>query len=117
MVFSNELKSKLDSKIEKEYEQFIEELRKEPFEKIVEKSYEITLKQEVKDYICSCESFGLNELRTMLEHKNLLSELYDSWINADGSLFEKVDEVFDKKIDELTSNYFKKLRNREVEVR
>lgn len=114
MEENNKLKEELIKKLDEEYKKFLEELREEPFETIIEKSYEIMSKQEIKDYI-EYQNLDERKIKALLKQDEILEDFYDEWLGADGNFYSAMEYILDDRIKELTEEYSKKLNknNRE----
>ena len=103
----NVLKEKLREKLDGEYKMFLEELKKESFETIVERAYEIMSKQEIKDYI---ESKNLDEsnIKALLKHNDILKDLYSEWLKTDGNFYSAMEDTINERIDEIAQEHSQK---------
>ncbi len=92
------------SKMEQEYNNFIEELKKLSPEKIIEKSYEKVIKEE----ILSCfypkleEDYLISQIKTLNRSKNPLEELYRGWMDYDEGIHSILEESISYTIDNLS---------------
>ena len=94
------LLEKLQDKLELEYSNFINELKYESKEYIIEQAYEITAKQEIKDYLAGREA-SEEELKVLLKKAYVLDNMYDKWLDTDGNLYEALQYAVDDRIGEL----------------
>lgn len=108
------IKDKLIEKLEKEYKDFVEDLKKKTPEEIIDKSYELVVKNET---IAEIKDMGLekNEIKALLKEDNLLTEIYDDWINSDGRLGELIYDTMADTIDIIIENFerIEKQKNKE----
>lgn len=95
------LLEKLQDKLELEYSNFINELKYESKEYIIEQAYEITAKQEIKDYLVGREA-SEEELKVLLKKSYVLDNMYDKWLDTDGNLYEALQYAVDDRVGELT---------------
>ena len=95
---NEKLKEKVLQKLEKEYDDFIEELKECKPEVIIERAYEKVVKEEMKEGF-SYKELSTTELRALLKSDGILNECYDDWINRDGNfddiLFDSVNDTID----------------------
>ncbi len=108
----NEKIEKLNEKLEKEFKEFCEVLKTKTPEEIIERAYEITVKEELKDEIVNMDLHD-KEIEIMLEHKNLLTEFYHDWLDCDTPLGESLRENLQESVAIITRYYENKSRGDE----
>lgn len=96
--------NKLDEKLDTEYNKFREETREKSKEEILNKAYELTVKDELKETIKGMDLFEL-EVIAMLDQKDLLNEFYNDWQNTDIPLGEVLETSINESISMLTRYY------------
>lgn len=98
------LKQKIEEKLDTEYKELVEELKKCTPEKIIDRAYELIVKDEI---IGQIKEMNLDEIeiKAMLKEKDLLSECYEDWRNADGRLGEVIYPTIVDSIDIITAEY------------
>ena len=85
------LLDKLYEKLEREYDNFIVDLMVEPPEKIIEKSYEKVIKEEMLNVITEDrDSLTLLEARILYSKKYPLDFLYQEWLSNDLNIQEEL---------------------------
>lgn len=111
-----DLKQKLEEKMEAEYKELVEELKKFTPEQIIERAYELVVKDEI---IGQIKEMNLEkvEMKAMLKEDNLLSECYEDWKNTDGTLGEIISYTLIDTIDVITTEYEKENRQKKQESR
>jgi len=114
MEKTNNLKEKLIEKLDKEYENFLVELRENSFETLIERAYEIMSKQEIKDYI-EFNDLEDYKIKALLKHENILEDLYDEWLGTDGNFYNVMEDSINDRIEEITKEYSKKLNKNNKE--
>ena len=77
MKSNKTLLDELNNKLEKEYNEFIQEIIKLDPLSIINKTYEITLKQEIKDLYVDSDILDRYEIKALLERNNTLKYLYE----------------------------------------
>lgn len=79
---------KLEEKLTKEYDDFIEELKIKTPEEIINLSYEIATKQDILELIAPSD-FTYHQIRALSKAEKPLEELYygwqDTYVNLDNS--------------------------------
>ena len=93
---SKKLKEKLVEKIHKEQKEYLENLKKQPADKIIEASYETCYRNEI---VCLLESSDIDDeedIAILLAMSDTLDELYAEWLSADCSVCDMLlDVIFD----------------------
>ena len=69
------------NKLNRELKAFKDELTKLKPEEIINKSYEITIKEEFVDLFGGEPKYDLHTLKALLQKDNVLDYLYDDWYN------------------------------------
>lgn len=70
----------LSRKVNSEYEAFIDDMKTQPPEKIIEAAYEITWKDSINQFIANEDVLlSYNQLNALLSSKNTLDEIYEQW--------------------------------------
>lgn len=95
----NILKTKLIDKLENEFNDYKQNLLNETPEKIIEKSYETAVKQEIIDCFNYDMAYSKDELKTLLKEPNLVHQSYDEWLSTDGHLRDSLEYSVDKLVD------------------
>lgn len=113
---TEKLKEKLFEKVEKEFENFKQELKKKTPDEIIENAYKITAMDGIIGELKE-RSFDKDELKALLKEDNLLSEFYEDWRNADGKLCESVQYPMEDTIDIIVENYEKDRKEKLKESR
>ncbi|MCI9366206.1 MAG: DUF3848 domain-containing protein [Clostridia bacterium] len=111
-----DLKQELEEKLDSEYKELIEELKKCTPEKIIDRAYELTVKDEIIGQIKEM-NLDETEIKAMLKQDGLLSECYEDWRNADGRLGETIYPTIVDTIDVITSEYEKENKQKKQESR
>lgn len=113
---SEVLKQKLEEKLDVEYKKLVEELKKCTPEEIINRAYELTVKDEI---IGQIKEMNLDEIeiKAMLKEDDLLSECYEDWRNADGKLGETIYPTIVDTIYVITSEHEKENKQKKQESR
>ena len=101
MDYEMKLKQELYDKLEKEYNDFIEDLKTKTPDEIINKSYEKVMKEELK---------ALNKTKAPLE------ELYQGWMDYDGGVHEPLQYSIEDTLEFLKKEQ-QKNRNKSMEGR
>lgn len=96
----------LEQKLDKEFEEYCNSLKNKTPSEIIDSAYEITVKQEMKDYLKNMALFP-KELRILLEQNNILTEFYHDWLNVDTPLGESLESSVGESISMITRYYDK----------
>lgn len=105
----NELADKVYSKLQKEYIEFINDIKESSKDEIIKKSYEIAIKDEFVNMFYDTCDFNKFQLLAILEKEQPLQFLYNSWEKSDGGINQILEEKLDDDFYELGSNYENKI--------
>lgn len=108
----NEKIEKLNEKLEKEFKEFCEVLKTKSPEEIIERAYEITVKEELKDKLINMDLHD-KEIEIMLGYNDLLTEFYHDWLDCDTPLGESLRENLQESVAIITRYYENKPRDDE----
>lgn len=89
--------NKLDillERIHKEQEEYLEEIKQLPPEKIIAKAYEMCYREE---FIIILETGHLDDktIDKLLKYPFIIDMLYSKWLNTDGSICDMLIDVID----------------------
>ncbi len=94
------------NKLNKELKDFKEELTKLKVEDVINKSYEITIKEEIVDLFGGQPKYDLHTLKALLQKDNALHYLYDDWYNEKNhGISELIEDNMYDTLEDLTSQY------------
>lgn len=98
---TQQLKERLNEKIQKEYDDFIERLKLLSPEQIIESSYEKVFKEE---FLITIQGRDLTktEINALLKLNYPLDSLYREWLHTDVSYVSMLEDVTDNHINKLT---------------
>ena len=82
--------AQLQEKIQKEYDGYLEELRHQTVDEIIENSYKTAM---LKEFVTCFENYSdeltdINFIKYLLQYNNLLENLYEDWKKYDSDEFE-----------------------------
>ncbi|MDO5571851.1 MAG: DUF3848 domain-containing protein [Bacteroidales bacterium] len=104
----------LYEKLQKEYNNFINEMKLLSPEQLIEKSYEITCKSQYPDMFNSTSNYSNEELEALLKQENTLQYLYDDWYYADGGINKTLEQSMEIGLGELVEKVKKENPNHEL---
>lgn len=110
------LKTEFIEKVEQEYSNFKEKLEKKSPKEIISKSYELVVKEQIKDEL-KYRNYDINELKALNKKYDVLEEFYQDWLSADGRLGEILENTIDDTIEIIADNYAKEKRIKQQESR
>lgn len=110
------LKMDLNEKVKQEYANFKKELEQKSPKEIIEKAYELVVKEQIKDELKE-KNLVEDELKALLKEKDLLSECYEDWRNSDGRLGEVISYTIDNTIELIEQEYKKENKQKIKESR
>lgn len=111
-----DLKQKLNEKLNHEYNLFITDLKNRTPEEIIDKSYEKVCKDEIV-FAMQDKQLTEAEYKSMLSCDNILDQCYTDWLKYDGNFTEILDYSIDKTKEKLLSSYQKQMIIRNSESR
>lgn len=101
------LKKQLEEKVNAEFKDFVENLKKCEPETIIDRAYEKVSKEEMIYKIID-KDYDKTELKALLKTEGILQECYDEWLKSDGNFNEVLEYAVDNRIDLIVEDYKKK---------
>lgn len=98
---SNSLNRDLEEKLDKEFKELCENLEQKTPREIIDRAYEITVKEEIKEELISMNLHDKEKI-IMLGQKDLLNEFYHDWLDTDVSLGEVLEYTIEESIANMT---------------
>lgn len=96
------MKQELYSKMEKEYEEFVEYLKEQKPQIILERAYEKVFKEEIKDmFYPEYDKFKEEDICALNKIENPLDKLYDGWMDCDINLNELYEDNIKDTLEDL----------------
>ena len=102
--YEDGLKQRVHEKLTNEYNDFIEEMKKERPEVIIERAYEKVCKQEML-YAFEKKDLSINECKSLLKCPNILNDCYDEWLKCDGNFNEMLEYAVDNSIEHIEEDF------------
>ena len=102
----------LETKLEKEFNYFKKGLKKLPKNKIIEKAYELTAKEEIKDTLINMDLHDA-EKEMLFYQDDILNEFYHDWLDCDVPLGDSMQYCIEESVATLTKYMGKKNTQRE----
>ena len=110
------LRNELSIKLEKEFSLYKKELSNKTKDKIINKSYETAIKQEISSlFFPEDEKFDIDELKVLNKEKNLLDTLYDGWMDCDVNISEFLEENVNETINDIMVDFKQRHKNKSQE--
>ena len=94
-------------KLEQELKDFKKYVKEKGVDFAIDKSYELTVKQEIIDCISFDKDLSKEERKALLKSDSLLEQCYDEWLSFDGNLRETLNFCVDKTVNYITEDYKK----------
>ena len=113
---NQELKQRFEAKVNKEFKEFVEELKQNEPEVIVNTAYELVSKEEMI-YKITEKDYTTSELKALLKTDGILDECYDEWLKSDGNFNEILEYAVDKRIEIILDDYEQKSNQKHRESR
>lgn len=105
------LKEKLDEKINNEYKIFIRDLRSNTPDEIIDRSYEKVCKDEIV-FTIQDKVLTENEYKSLLSCKNILDQCYMDWLKSDGNFTEMLSNSIDETKAKILLQYQRNITKR-----
>lgn len=102
----------LYEKVQAEYDDFIDRLKTEPVEEVIEKAYEKVIKEEMVS-ICKAIENDPKEAKALYLEKFPLDRMYQDWLKNDISYVEMLKDS----VDDSAKAAFKEYRENQRESR
>lgn len=79
-----ELREKLYDKVAKEFDEYVEKVKKLSLDEIINKSYETAMKKELTFlFLPEVELMSIKDTKLLLKEDKILEQLYDEWLGCD----------------------------------
>lgn len=109
-----DIRKKLYEKMQKEYNDFIEEMKNNEPQFIVNNAYQIVIKEElVAMFYPESEQYDIDEIKALNKTKNPLEELYQGWMDSDAGLHFVLEDNVSDTIEEIQKEQREKKKDRE----
>ena len=109
-----EIRKKLYEKMEKEFRDFIEEIKNNEPEVIVNSAYQIVIKEElVSMFYPESEQYDIEEIKALNKTKNPLEELYQGWMDSDAGIHSVLEDNVSDTIEDIQKEQREKKKDRE----
>lgn len=102
----------LETKLEREFKAFKKDLKKLPKNKIIDKAYELTAKEEIKDTLINMDLYDA-EKEMLFYQDDILNEFYHDWLDCDVPLGDSMQYCIEESIATLTKYIGKKNNQKE----
>lgn len=96
----------LEKKLEKEFNAFREKLKTKSPEEIIDKAYELIVKEEIKEELKNIKLHDQEKV-IMIDQDDLLTEFYHDWLDTDVPLGDVLKDTLEESVASLTRYYGK----------
>ena len=96
----------LEEKLEKEFNTFREKLKTKSPEEIIDKAYELIVKEEIKEELKNMKLHDQEKV-IMIDQDDLLTEFYHDWLDTDVPLGDVLKDTLEESVASLTRYYGK----------
>lgn len=96
----------LEEKLEKEFNAFREKLKTKSPEEIIDKAYELIVKEEIKEELKNMKLHDQEKV-IMIDQDDLLTEFYHDWLDTDVPLGDVLKDTLEESVASLTRYYEK----------
>lgn len=109
-----DIRKKLYEKMQKEYNDFIEEMKNNEPQFIVNNAYQIVIKEElVAMFYPESQQYDIDEIKALNKTKNPLEELYQGWMDSDAGIHSVLEDNVSDTIEEIQKEQREKKKDRE----
>lgn len=109
-----DIRKKLYEKMQREYNDFIEEMKNNEPQFIVNNAYQIVIKEElVAMFYPESEQYDIDEIKALNKTKNPLEELYQGWMDSDAGIHSVLEDNVSDTIEEIQKEQREKKKDRE----
>jgi len=109
-----EIRNNLYEKLEKEFKDFIEELKQKEPQEIIDNAYQITIKKElVSMFYPESEQYDIDEIKALNKTKEPLEELYQGWMDSDAGINSALEDSVYETLEEVEKEQRQKKKDRE----
>ena len=109
-----DIRKKLYEKMHNEYNDFIEEMKNNEPQFIVNNAYQIVIKEElVAMFYPESEQYDIDEIKALNKTKNPLEELYQGWMDSDAGIYSVLEDNVSDTIEEIQKEQREKKKDRE----
>ena len=109
-----DIRKKLYEKMQNEYNDFIEEMKNNEPQFIVNNAYQIVIKEElVAMFYPESEQYDIDEIKALNKTKNPLEELYQGWMDSDAGIHSALEDNVSDTIEEIQKEQREKKKDRE----
>jgi len=109
-----EIRQNLYNKLEKEFKDFIEEMKTNEPEVIVNSAYPIVMKEELLSmFYPESERFDIEELKALNKIDSPLEELYQGWMDTDEGIHSVLEDSVSNTLEEVLKEQKEKKKDRE----
>lgn len=96
------IRENLYDKMQQEYNNFIENLKQQPPEKIVDSAYQKVIKEELLGYFYpEYEHYDIDKIKALSKTKEPLEELYQGWMDCDAGIHQVLEDSIYDTLDEI----------------
>ena len=109
-----DIRKKLYEKMQNEYNDFIEEMKNNEPQFIVNNAYQIVIKEElVAMFYPESEQYDIDEIKALNKTKNPLEELYQGWMDSDAGIHSVLEDNVSDTIEGIQKEQREKKKDRE----
>ncbi len=96
------IRENLYNKMQQEYNDFIDNLKQQPPEKIIEGAYQKVIKEEILgDFYPEYKHYDIDKIKALGKTKEPLEELYQGWMNCDAGIHQVLEDSIYDTLDEI----------------
>lgn len=101
------LKEELVKKLEKEQDEYLENIRMKGVDYAIDRAYEISARQEIIDCL-NVMNIELKDINALIKTDKVLDMFYDEWLDYDGNLYESFEYTVENATKSLSDEFYSK---------
>lgn len=106
------IRQQLYDKMKKEYDNFINEIKKLSSKEIIDRAYEISIKEEFVSVFYPDDTHDINDIKILNKCEHPLETLYDDWMDTDLG----INSVLRYSVEYTIENLIQDQKNKKQEV-
>jgi len=109
-----DIRNQLYEKLEQEFKEYIDDMKNNEPEVIVNSAYEIVFKEEIITmFYPESERFDIEEIKALNKTKEPLNEMYEAWMDSDVGINSILEDSIEDRLDELVKEQKEKKKDKE----
>lgn len=108
------IRENLFNKMQQEYDDFINNLKQQTPQKIIEGAYQKVIKEEILgDFYPEYKHYDIDKIKALGKTKAPLEELYQGWMKCDAGIHQALEDNIYDTLDDIEKEQKQKKNSRE----